>query len=127
LDPNSGAVESDCPLPAIVSRRNLENPVIQGTNLVPATLDRVGDGLGIPTSGQPRRKQSFHFRREIERLLVKGVEQRLNPKPVTRGKHHPIRFIPNHKSKLAPQSMQALSANILWCSAISLSDRVRRR
>ena len=102
LNPNS----RDIP---VVAGGNLKNPVKESTNRMPAKFDGMIDGLGIPTSRHSRSKQRFHFRREIKRFLVEGVEKRLDAEAVAGGEDRPVGFIPEYKSKFASQSVQALS------------------
>ena len=79
---------------------------------MPAEFDVVIDGLCIPTSCHSRGKQRFHFRREIKRFLVEGIEQRLDTEAVTGGEDRPVGFIPEYKGEFAAQSVQALRPEI---------------
>ena len=96
----------------VMPGRNLMNSVKQRTHLMSAELDGVIDGLGIPARGHSRGKQRFHFRREVERFLVEGVEQRLDAEAVARREHRSVAFIPQNKRKFAAQAVQALRAEI---------------
>ena len=96
----------------VVAGRNLKNAIEQRTHLMPAKFDGVIDGLGIPARRHSGGKQRLHFRCEIERLVVEGVEQRLDAETVARGEDGAVGFIPKHKGELAAQSMQALRAEI---------------
>ena len=96
----------------VVAGRNLKNPVKERAHLMSAEFDGVIDGLGIPTSRHSGGKQGFHFRCEIERFPVEGVEQRLDAEAVAGGEDRPVGFIPKHKSEFAAQSVQALRAEI---------------
>src|SRR3974390_213090 len=97
----------------VVARWNLENAVIQGSDLMPPEFDGMGHGFGIPTPGHSRGKQRLYLGRQIQSLAVQGVEQRLNAESIASGENRPVPFVPNHKGKLAAQPMQALGAEIL--------------
>ena len=96
----------------VVAGRNLKNPVKKRAHRMPAEFDGVIDGLGIPTSRHSRGKQRFHFRREIKRFLVEGIEERLDTEAVAGGEDRPVGFIPEYKGEFAAQSVQALRAEI---------------
>ena len=76
-------------------------------------LEGVVDRFRIPARRHSSRKQGLHFRCEIDGFVVKGIEQRLDTKSITGGEQRPITLVPKGKGELAPQSMQALGAEVL--------------
>ena len=109
----------------VVAGRNLENPVKQRAHLMTAEFDGVIDGLGIPASRHSGGKQRFHLRCEIECPVVPGIEQGLDAEAVARGEDGPVLLIPEHKGELAPQSVQALHAEIFVEMQGDLAVRAR--
>jgi hypothetical protein len=105
--------------------RNLEDAVEQRARWRSAKFEGAIDGLRIPARRHASSKQCFDFRGKIERPIVPGVEQRLDAEAIPRGKDGPVPLIPEHKGKLAAQSVQALHAEIFVKMQGNLAVRSR--
>ena len=96
----------------VVAWRDLEYPIKKRAHLMATKLDRVINGLGIPTGGHSGGKQGLDLRRQIQRLLMEGVEQRLDAEPIAGGEDCPVGVIPKYESKFAAQAVQTLRAEV---------------
>src|SRR5581483_10728192 len=90
-----------------------------------AELDGLRDRIGIPTRGNTRGEQRLHFGREIQRLIAKRIEQRLDAEAIARREQRAMLVIPNDERELAAQPMQALRAEILIEMKRDLAVRAR--
>src|SRR5262249_41482329 len=97
----------------VVPGRHLKHTIEQRPNLVTAVLDRLGDRVGIPASGNSSRQQCLHLGSEIQRLVVERVEERLDAKAVTSSKEGAMILIPDDEGKFPTQVMEALRSEIL--------------
>jgi hypothetical protein len=96
-----------------VAGRDLEDAVEECAALVTAHLDGVGDGGLIPPRSDACREESFDLRGEVEGLVVKGVEERLDAEAIACGEEGAVAVVPENECKLPAQVMQAFSANLL--------------
>jgi hypothetical protein len=86
----------------VVAGRNMEHSLKKRTHLMSAEFDGMVDGLGIPTGRHSGGKQGFHFRREVESLIVEGIEEGLYAETVAGSEDGLIDTVPKHKRELAP-------------------------
>jgi hypothetical protein len=96
----------------IVAGRNLKNTVKERAYLMPTEFNGVIDRLCVPAGWHPGGEQGLHFRCEVNCFVMESVEQRLDAESVAGGEHGAIDLIPEHKSKLTAQAMQALGAEV---------------
>ena len=96
----------------VVAGRDLVDSIIKRAHLMTAEFDRVVDGFGVPASGYSGGEQGFHFRCEIERVVVEGVEQGLDAEAVASGEESAVGFIPENDGEFAAQPVQALWAKV---------------
>src|SRR5215469_2193744 len=92
----------------MMAGRQLINTVIQSAQLVPAKAHCMIDTLLIPACGHARCKKRLDFGSEVKRVLMPGVEERLDAEPVTRSKETAPLVVPNDQGKLATQFMHTL-------------------
>ena len=95
-----------------MARRYLEDSFVECAHLMAADFERVGDGLSIPASGHARGKECFHFRGEVESPAMEGIVEGLNAEAIAGSEDSSVEFIPQHKSELAAQPMEAFRAEI---------------
>jgi hypothetical protein len=81
----------------IVAGRNLKHSIKERAHLMAAAFEAVIDRLRIPLGRHAGGKQSLHFRRYVESLLVESVEQRLDAEAVAAAKI--VRFLSYQSTK----------------------------
>src|SRR5262245_9157296 len=94
-------------------RWHLEHAIEKRPDLVAAKLNRLGDRLRVPTCGDPGSKQRLHLRGEIQRLVVKSVEERLDAEAITGGEERAVALVPDDECELSTQVVEALRTKIL--------------
>lgn len=97
----------------VVTGRHLKHAVEQRANLMASTFHRLRDRFGIPTRRNAGGEQGFHLGSEIQRLVMEGVEQRLDAETIAGSKDRAVLFIPNDEGKFAAQTMETLRSEIL--------------
>src|ERR1700722_15229375 len=93
--------------------RNLEYTVEERACLRSTAFKGIINSLAIPACGDSRGEERFHFRSEVKRPFMLRVKERLNTKSIAGGKERPIRLVPKDYGELAPQLVQAVSAQLL--------------
>ena len=79
----------------------------------------------VPAGRHTGREQRLHFRGEIQRAVVHGVEERLHAEAVAYGDELARAAVPDHERVLAAQPMHALRAEILVQVQRDLTIRAR--
>src|SRR5215472_5199853 len=78
----------------VMTRRNLKYTFEERTGLMTTELKGVIDRLAIPPSRNSCGEKRLHLRSKIDSVLMKCVEQWLNPKPISSRKDCPIHAVP---------------------------------
>ena len=97
----------------IVPGRHLEHAVEQGAHLMAAKFDRMIEGLGVPSRRHAGGEQRLHFGGNVERVIVPGIEQRLDAETVAGGEEHAVALVVQHECEFAAQMVHALRPEIL--------------
>src|SRR5262249_43934872 len=92
----------------IMSRRYLKDVLVKRLGWLIPDVRCVKKSILVPGGRHARGKQRLYFRCKIQDVVVDGVEQRLDSKPVTRSKKRLIGLIPENKSKLATQMFETM-------------------
>ena len=74
----------------------------------PPAVNRLVHALGVPARRDTRGKQRLHLRRDIKRVVVPGIEERLDAESIAGREQRWFGLIPDHEGKFAAQLMQAL-------------------
>jgi hypothetical protein len=93
--------------------RDLENALIQRSQLRRAEREVVVDRLFVPPCRHSGGKQRLDLRGQVERVVMPGVEQRLDSEAIARGEEPAAVFVPQQQRKLTAQVLQAVHAEVL--------------
>ena len=97
----------------VVAGRDLHDAVVEGAHLVAAEGHGVIDAFLIPARGNAGGEERFDFGGEVERVVVPGVEERLDAEAVARGEEAAAVFVPEDEGELAAQMLKAVDAEFL--------------
>ena len=97
----------------MVAGRDLVDPVEQRAHLVPAERHRVEHAFVVPAGRHAGGEQGLRFRREVQGVLMPGVEERLDAEAIPRREDRPAVLVPQHEGELAAEMVQALRAEVL--------------
>ena len=70
----------------VVPRRHKVHAIVKRAHLVAAKSERLVDAFLIPSRRNACGKQRLHLRRNVERVVVPGIEKRLDAESIARGK-----------------------------------------
>jgi hypothetical protein len=89
---------------------DLKDAVEKRAHLMATKNNRVEDAFLIPASGDAGGEECLDLGGEIERLLVPGVEERLDAEAIAGGEEAVVGFVPEDKGELATELMEAMGA-----------------
>ena len=87
--------------------------VVESAHLVPASDGGVKHALFIPARGDACSEEGFDFGREIKRIVMPGIKERLDAEAVARSEETTVAFIPEDEGELAAKLVQTMGAEFL--------------